>query len=145
VDIVVEFQSRKSPGVECNRVQFAIQICNWKDSRVHSQRHHLDCNLSVWDPMGKDQSCGESLFKCYKGGVLQVPAPGEYGWVYASELLGGMWRTIGSDFESLVYVSGLYFRLNISILPRTIIYKLRGIFSVKSLQPETLPSILRHL
>jgi len=31
--------------------------------------------------------------------------------VYASEWLGGLWRTKGSDFESLVYMSRLVFRV----------------------------------
>jgi len=32
----------------------------------------LNCDLSVRDPMGKDQSCGESLFKCFKGRMALI-------------------------------------------------------------------------
>src|SRR5882724_1715212 len=66
--VVVEFQGRKSPGVECNGVQFAIQSCDRKDcGKCIVRGISLDCELSVWDPVGKDWSCGESLFKCFKG------------------------------------------------------------------------------
>src|SRR5882724_5149736 len=68
MDIVIEFQGRKSPGVECNRVQVAIGSRNGKDSGECIVRGiSLDCDLSVQDPMGKDQSCGESIFKCFRG------------------------------------------------------------------------------
>src|SRR5882724_375548 len=73
MDIVIEFQGRKCPGVECNRVQVAIGSRNGKDSGECIIRGvSLDCNLSVRDPMGKDQSCGESLFKCFKGGMALI-------------------------------------------------------------------------
>src|SRR5882672_679912 len=73
VDIVIEFQSGKSLGVECNWVKLAIWSCNRKDcSECVVGSVSLDCNLSVWDPMGKDQSCGESLFKCFKGGTALI-------------------------------------------------------------------------
>src|SRR5882724_11153389 len=73
MDIVIEFWGRKSPGVECNRVQVAIGSRNGKDSSECIVRGiSLDCNLSVWDPMGKDRSCGESLFKCFKGGMALI-------------------------------------------------------------------------
>src|SRR5882724_3799016 len=78
MDIVIEFQGRKSPGVECNRVQVAIRSHNGKDSSECIVRGiSLDCNLSVRDPMGKDQSCGESLFKCFKSGMALI---GEMPW-----------------------------------------------------------------
>jgi len=32
----------------------------------------LNCNLSVQDPVGKDQSCGESIFKCFKGRMALI-------------------------------------------------------------------------
>jgi len=32
----------------------------------------LNCYLSVWDPMGKDWSCGECLFKCFKGRMALI-------------------------------------------------------------------------
>src|SRR5882724_10199626 len=68
MDIVIEFWGRKSPGVECNRVQVAIGSRNGKDSGECIVRGiSLNCDLSVWDPMGKDRSCGETLFKCFKG------------------------------------------------------------------------------
>jgi len=73
MDIVVEFWGRKSPGVECNRVQFAIGSCDENDSGKCIVRGiSLNCNLSVQNPMGKDQSCGESLFKCFKGIVALI-------------------------------------------------------------------------
>src|SRR5882724_10066979 len=73
MDIVIEFRDRKSPGVECNRVQVAIGSHNGKDSGECIVRGvSLDCILSVWDPMGKDRSCGESLFKCLKGGMALI-------------------------------------------------------------------------
>src|SRR5882724_6897291 len=73
MDIVIEFQGRKSPGVECNRVQVTIRSRNGKDSGECIVRGvSLNCNLSVWDPMGKDQSCGESLFKCFKGRMALI-------------------------------------------------------------------------
>src|SRR5882724_5674539 len=73
MDNIVGFQGRKSPGVECNRVQVAIGSCNGKDSGECIVRGvSLDCNLSVRDPMGKDWSCGESLFKCFKGGMALI-------------------------------------------------------------------------
>ena len=67
MDIVIELWGRKSPGVECNGVQFAIGSHDGKDSSKCVVRGiSLDSNLSVQDPMGKDQSCGESLFNCFK-------------------------------------------------------------------------------
>src|SRR5882724_13308997 len=73
MDIVIEFRGRKSLGVECNRVQVAIRSCNGKDSGECIVRGvSLDCNLSVRDPMGKGRSCGESLFKCFKGGMALI-------------------------------------------------------------------------
>jgi len=73
MDIVIEFWGRKCPGVECNRVQVAIGSHNGKDSGECIVRGiSLDCNLSVRDPMGKDWSCGESLFKCFKGGMALI-------------------------------------------------------------------------
>src|SRR5882724_13570026 len=67
MDIVIEFRGRKDLGVECNRVQVTIRSHNGKDSGKCIVRGiSLDSDLSVWDPMGKDQSCGESLFKCFK-------------------------------------------------------------------------------
>jgi len=48
-------------------------VVNQKDSGQPVVRCiSLDCNLSVWDPMGKDWSCGESLFKCFKGGMTLI-------------------------------------------------------------------------
>src|SRR5882724_5798075 len=73
MDIVVEFQGRKGPGVECNGVQFAIGSHDGKDSGECIVRAiSLNCDLSVWDPMGKDQSCGESLFKCFEGRMALI-------------------------------------------------------------------------
>src|SRR5882724_13446413 len=73
MDIVIEFRGRKSPGVECNRVQVAIGRRNGKDSGECIVRGiSLSFNLSVWDPMGKDRSCGESLFKCFKSGMALI-------------------------------------------------------------------------
>src|SRR5882724_10805371 len=73
MDIVVEFWGRKSLGAECNGVQVAIRSCNGKDSGKCIVRGiSLDYNLSVWYPMGKDQSCGESLFKCFKGRMALI-------------------------------------------------------------------------
>ena len=47
--------------------------CDGKDSSECIVRGiSLDCNLSVWNPMGKDWSCGETLFKCYKGRVALI-------------------------------------------------------------------------
>src|SRR5882724_5549068 len=64
----------------------------------------------------------------------------DMGCVYAFEWLGGMWRTKGSDFESLVYVSGLVFQTQ--KLNLTSDYHLetwRHLLS-RSLKPENLPS-----
>src|SRR5882724_13018577 len=73
MDIVIEFRGRKCPGVECNRVQVTIGIHNGKDSSECIVRGvSLHCNMSVRDPMGKDWSCGESLFKCFKGGMALI-------------------------------------------------------------------------
>src|SRR5882724_7379182 len=73
MDIIVEFWGRKCPGVECDGVQFTIGSCNGKDSgECIVGGISLDCNLSIWDPMGKDWSCGESLFKCFKGGMALI-------------------------------------------------------------------------
>src|SRR5882724_4197261 len=73
MDIVIEFWGRKSPGVECNRVQVAIGSRNGKDSSECIVRGiSLDCDLGVWDPMGKDRSCGENLFKCFKGRMALI-------------------------------------------------------------------------
>src|SRR5882724_5903804 len=75
MDIVVELWSRKSLGVECNWVQLAIHGCNRKDcscSEYIIRCISLDCNLSIQHPMGKDQSCGESLFKCFKGRMALI-------------------------------------------------------------------------
>src|SRR5882672_1526048 len=73
MDVIIEFQSGKSLGVECNQMQLAIQCGNRKDSGESVVGGvSFDCNLSVWDPMGKDWSCGESLFKCFKGGMALI-------------------------------------------------------------------------
>src|SRR5882724_2133152 len=73
MDIIVEFWGRKIPGVECNWVQFAIGSHDGKDSSECVVRGiSLDCNLSVWDPMGKNRSGGESLFKCFKGRMALI-------------------------------------------------------------------------
>src|SRR5882724_11611917 len=73
MDIVVEFWGGKCPGVECNWVKFAIGSHDGKDSSKCIVRGvSLNCDLSVWDPMGKDKSCGESLFKCFKGRVALI-------------------------------------------------------------------------
>src|SRR5882724_842733 len=73
MDIVIEFWGRKCLGVECNRMQVTIRSRNGKDSSECIVRGiSLDCNLSVRDPMGKDRSCGESLFKCFKGRMALI-------------------------------------------------------------------------
>ena len=60
--VIVEFQVGKHLGVECNGVQFTIWSCDQKDcSECIFRGVSLNCDLSVWDPVGKDQSCGESL------------------------------------------------------------------------------------
>jgi len=52
MDVVIEFQGRKCPGVECNRVQVAIRSRNGKDSGECIVRGvSLNCNLCVRDPM----------------------------------------------------------------------------------------------
>ena len=71
--IVVEFRSGKSPGVESNGVQLAIRSCDRKDGGKCIVRGiGLDCDLSVRNPMGKDGSCGESLFKWFKGRMALI-------------------------------------------------------------------------
>src|SRR5882724_8271881 len=92
MDIIVEFWGRKGPGVECNRVQVTIRSRNLKDSSECVVRGiSLHCNLSVQDPMGKDRSCGESLFKCFKGGMALIrEMPGG--------TLAGMMREWNCDF-----------------------------------------------
>src|SRR5882724_1519340 len=73
MDIIVEFWGRKGLGVECNGVQITIGSHDGKDSGECIFRGiSLDCNLSVWDPMGKDWHCGESLFKCFKGRMALI-------------------------------------------------------------------------
>jgi len=67
------FPELKISGVECNWVQFTFWSHDWKDSSKCIVRGiSLNCNLSVWDPMGKDWSCGESLFKCFKGRMALI-------------------------------------------------------------------------
>ena len=73
MDIIVEFQGRKGLGVECNGVKISIRSHDRKDSSKCIVRGvSLDCNLSVQDLMGKDWSCGESLFKCFKGRMALI-------------------------------------------------------------------------
>src|SRR5882724_10607905 len=73
MDVIIEFWGRKCPGVECNRVQVTIRSRNGKDSGECIVRGvSLNCDLSVQDPMGKDWSCGESLFKYFKGGMALI-------------------------------------------------------------------------
>src|SRR5882672_11639182 len=73
MDVVIEFWSGKGPGVECNRVQLAIRCGDRKDSGESVVGSvSFDCNLGVRDPMGKDRSCSESLFKCFKGGMALI-------------------------------------------------------------------------
>src|SRR5882724_11567748 len=73
MDIIIEFWGRKCLGVESNRVQVAIGSRNGKDSSECIVRGiSLDCDLSVRNPMGKDRSCGESLFKCFKGRMALI-------------------------------------------------------------------------
>jgi len=40
--------------------------------RVHSRKHRFRLLFEFQNPMGKDQSCGESLFKCFKGGMALI-------------------------------------------------------------------------
>jgi len=71
VDIVIEFQGRKVQ--EWNTMgEIAIGSHDGKDSECIVRGISLNCNLSVWDPMGKDQSCGKSLFKCFKGRIALI-------------------------------------------------------------------------
>src|SRR5882672_7536162 len=73
MDIVIEFWSGKSLGVECNWVQLAIWCGNRKDSGESIVGSVcFDCNLGVRNPMGKDRSCSESLFKCFKGSTALI-------------------------------------------------------------------------
>ena len=73
MNIIIKFQSGKHSGVESNWVQLAIWSHDPKDSSEHLVRGiSLDCDLSVQNPMGKDRSCGESLFKCFKGGMALI-------------------------------------------------------------------------
>src|SRR5882724_8003513 len=73
MDIVVEFWGRKGLAVECNGAQITIGSCYGKHSSECIVRGvSLECDLSVWDPMGKDWSCGESLFKCFKGRMEHI-------------------------------------------------------------------------
>jgi len=73
VDIIVEFWNGKGLGVECDWVQIAIRCCNQEDSSKCVVRGiSLDCNLSDWNTMGKDWSCGESLVKSFKGIVALI-------------------------------------------------------------------------
>jgi len=53
----------------------------------------------AWGQVQKEGPC------CIAEYLLQV----DMGQVYASEWLGGLWRTKGSGFESLVYMSQLVF------------------------------------
>src|SRR5882724_10428936 len=61
MDIIIDFWGRKSPGVECNRVQVTIRSHNGKDGGKCIVRGiSLNCNLSVWD------------FKCFKGRMALI-------------------------------------------------------------------------
>ena len=58
------------------------------------------------------QGCGGTIHpdepaQCIEEYLLQV----DMGQVYASEWLRRLWRTKGSDFESVVYMSGLVFQV----------------------------------
>src|SRR5882724_8487012 len=112
MDIIVELQGRKGLGVECNGVQITIGSHDVKDSsECIVGGIHLDCNLSVQDPMGKDQSCGESLYKCFKGGVALI------GEMPGGTLVGKMHKW-NCDFrisinEAMVEVCKAEERLNI--------------------------------
>ena len=103
MDIVVEFRSWKCLGVGCNWVQFAIWSCDWKDSsECIVGGISLDCNLSVQDPMGKDQSCGESLFKLFKGRAALI-----------GEMPSG--TLAGVKISQVVYLSNLNIHSNFTL------------------------------
>ena len=97
-------------------MQFAIQSCNQKDSgECVVGGISLDCYLSVHNPMGKDQSCPESLFKCFKSRVALI---GEM----PRGTLGGKTYKWNCDFgismnEALVEVGEVEERLNILDFP----------------------------
>src|SRR5882724_3278139 len=78
---------------------------------------------------------------CIAEYLLQV----DTGQVHASEWLGGLWRTQGSDFESLVHMSGLVFL--VPHLNLTSEYHLEVYRHCLSQSPllETLPNILTGL
>src|SRR5882724_7575596 len=112
MDVIIEFWGRKCPGVECNRVQVTIRSRNGKDSSKCIVRGvSLNCNLSVQDPMGKDWSCGESLFKYFKGRVALI------GEMPGGTLVGKMCKQ-NCDFrlsvnEAMVEIGKSEERLNI--------------------------------
>src|SRR5882724_4061558 len=112
MDIVIEFWGRKSPGVECNRVQVAIGSRNGKDSSKCIVRGiSLNCNLSVWDPMGKDWSCGESLFKCFKGRMALIGKVPGCTLVFKEHKWNGDFRI--SINETMVEIGKTEERLNV--------------------------------
>ena len=67
------FGRRECLGVEHNRVQLAGRGHNGQNGCERIVRGiSLNCNLSVWDPMGLDQSGSESLLKCIEGGTTLI-------------------------------------------------------------------------
>ena len=73
MNIVVAFGSFEHPGVERNGVQLARRGRDGQDRCEHIVRGvSLDCNLSVRDPMGQDQSGSVGLLKCIEGGTTLI-------------------------------------------------------------------------
>ena len=67
VNIIIEFWSRKSVRVECDRIDIGICKIDRKDSPECIVRSiSLDNNLGIWHPVRKHWYRCESLFKSCK-------------------------------------------------------------------------------
>jgi len=71
--IIVEFKSRKSPGVESNRVQFTIGSHDGKDSGECIFRGiSLNCYLGFWIQWVRTRAVVKAFFKCFKGRMALI-------------------------------------------------------------------------
>ena len=77
IGVIVEFQSRQSPGIVGDRPNLLVRTMNGENASDGIVRGICLYNdQSVWNPMGEDRSGGEGIFEVLEGGatgVTEVP------------------------------------------------------------------------
>ena len=71
--VIVELQSRQSPGIVGDRPDLLVRTTNGENaSNGIVGGICLYNNRSIWNPMGEDRSGGEGVFEVLKGGATEV-------------------------------------------------------------------------